>query len=161
VDPGAVKPARSKRHHYRTAISWSGATTSYAAYARDHVAGVSGKPDLPLSSDPAFRGDAGRYNPEELLVVSLSSCHMLWYLHLCAVAGIVVTAYADEAEGTMIEDTEGGRFERVTLRPRVTIAAGDAGKAAELHHEAHRLCYIANSVNFPVACEPAIAAMAI
>jgi organic hydroperoxide reductase OsmC/OhrA len=147
-----------KRHHYRASISWSDATTAYEAYARDHVARIAGKADLPLSSDPAFRGSAARYNPEELLVVSLSSCHMLWYLHLCAVAGVVVTGYTDEADGTMIEDGNAGRFERVVLRPHVTIARGDSAKAAELHHEAHRLCYIANSVNFPVDCEPVIVA---
>lgn len=152
--------AKPKHHHYRTSLAWTasaGATTSYAAYSRDHAVRIAGKPDLPMSSDPAFRGNAARHNPEELLVASLSSCHMLWYLHLCATAGIVVTDYADEAEGTMVEDANGGRFERVVLRPRVTISAGDAAKAAALHHEAHRLCYVANSVNFPVDCEPSIA----
>jgi organic hydroperoxide reductase OsmC/OhrA len=160
VDARAVSAAAPKRHHYRASLSWTasaGATTSYTAYSRDHLACAPGKPDVPLSSDPSFRGNAARYNPEELLVVSLSSCHMLWYLHLCAAAGVVVTAYADEPEGTMVEDADGGRFERVTLRPRVTISAGDAGKAAALHHEAHRRCYVANSVNFPVGCEPVIA----
>lgn len=156
--------AKAKQHHYRTSLAWTaaaGATTSYTAYSRDHVVRSAGRPDLPkpdllMSSDPAFRGNAARHNPEDLLVASLSSCHMLWYLHLCAVAGIVVTEYADEAEGVMVEDANGGRFERVTLHPRVTIAAGDAVKAAALHHEAHRLCYVANSVNFPVDCEPAV-----
>jgi organic hydroperoxide reductase OsmC/OhrA len=150
-------------HRYRTSLAWTasaGATSSYAAYSRDHVVRVDGKPDVPLSSDPAFRGNAARHNPEELLIASLSSCHMLWYLHLCADAGIVVTGYVDAAEGTVVEDaaTGGGRFERVVLRPRVTISAGDAAKAAELHHAAHRLCFIANSVNFPVDCEPVVEA---
>jgi organic hydroperoxide reductase OsmC/OhrA len=82
---------------------------------------------------------------------------MLWYLHLCSQNGIVVTRYVDEAEGTMIEDAAiGGKFERAVLRPRVTISKGDKQKAAALHHEAHRLCFIANSVNFPVDCEPTI-----
>ena len=155
--------AKAKHHHYRTSLAWTaaaGATTSYTAYSRDHVVRSAGRSDLLMSSDPAFRGDAARHNPEELLVASLSSCHLLWYLHLCADAVIVVTEYADEAEGTMIEDTNGGRFERVVLRPRVTIAAGDAAKAAALHDAAHRLCYIANSVNFPVDCEPQIKSVA-
>jgi organic hydroperoxide reductase OsmC/OhrA len=158
VDARPLNPA-PKRHHYRTALAWNsegGATTSYRAYSRDHTVHIDGKPDLAMSSDPAFRGSAARHNPEDLLVASLSSCHMLWYLHLCAVAGIMVTAYADEAEGAMIEDANGGRFERVVLHPRVTISAGDPAKAAELHHEAHRQCYVANSVNFPVLCEPVI-----
>jgi organic hydroperoxide reductase OsmC/OhrA len=147
-----------KRHHYRASVDWQGAgTTSYKAYSRDHVIAAEGKPEIPGSSDPGFRGDAKRYNPEDLLVASISSCHMLWYLHLCAVNGVVVTRYRDEAEGTMVEDADGGgRFERVTLHPRVTIAAGDEEKARALHAEAHRLCFIANSVNFPVDVEPVI-----
>ncbi|MCZ7642373.1 MAG: OsmC family protein [Pseudorhodoplanes sp.] len=109
------------------------------------------------SADPGFRGDPALHNPEDLLVASLASCHMLWYLGLCARAGIAVTHYSDEAEGTMIEDAaKGGRFERVTLRPRVTIKAGDPDKARALHREAHRQCFIANSVNFPVDCEPSV-----
>jgi organic hydroperoxide reductase OsmC/OhrA len=121
------------------------------------VISAAGKPDLPASSDPNFRGNPACYNPEELLVAALSSCHMLWYLHLCSAAGIVVTAYHDEAEGDLLDEgMKGGRFERVTLRPRITIAAGDPDKARALHRDAHRLCFIASSVNFPVACEPAI-----
>jgi organic hydroperoxide reductase OsmC/OhrA len=145
-----------RRHQYRASVAWDGAgTTSYKAYSRDHGIAAPGKPEIPASSDPAFRGDAKRYNPEDLLVASISSCHMLWYLHLCAVNGVVVTRYRDDAEGTMIEDPKiGGRFERVVLRPHVTIAAGDQEKARALHAEAHRLCFVANSVNFPVDCEP-------
>src|SRR5215467_13286796 len=125
---------------------------SYRAYGRDHVLSGPGKPDLPCSSDPAFRGDASRYNPEELLVLSLSSCHMLWYLHLCSVNGIVVTEYRDEASGEMAENADGsGQFAKVVLRPVVTLRAGsDEGKARELHHQAHEMCFIARSVNFPV-----------
>ena len=111
---------------------------------------------IPGSSDPAFRGDPARYNPEELLVASLSSCHMLWYLHLCSVGRIVVTAYADRAEGTMIEEADGGgRFKGVMLKPEITVKPGtDLAKARALHAEAHKLCFIARSVNFPVAHEP-------
>ena len=107
-------------------------------------------------ADPAFRGDATRHNPEELFVASLSSCHMLWYLHLCAVNGIVVTGYVDDPIGKMEESAKGsGRFTDVLLRPQVTIGAGGDVKLAErLHEEAHKFCFIANSVNFPVRCEP-------
>jgi organic hydroperoxide reductase OsmC/OhrA len=153
-----------KTHTYKSSLTWTGdlgkGTSSYKAYSRDHVFSGGGKPDLPGSSDPAFRGDAHRYNPEDLLVASLSSCHMLWYLHLCAEAGINVLAYRDEAVGTMVEDAaRGGYFTRVVLHPKVTIArGGDPAKARELHHAAHEKCFIANSVNFPVACEPQIAA---
>src|SRR5262245_26003362 len=151
-----------KTHTYACSTTWTGnlgkGTSGYTAYSRDHVHSAPGKPDLLGSSDPAFRGDARRYNPEELLVAALSSCHMLWYLHLCADGGVTVLAYKDEASGTMVENpAKGGYFTQVTLRPRVTVAAGsDAAKARKLHNAAHEKCYIANSVNFPVACEPEI-----
>jgi organic hydroperoxide reductase OsmC/OhrA len=114
------------------------------------------KPSIPGSSDPNFNGDRTRWNPEELLVASLSACHKLWYLHLCAKAGLVVTSYVDRAEGIMVEDDDGGgRFRRVVLRPAVRFARGaDLERARALHAEAHRLCFIANSVNFSVEHEP-------
>jgi len=151
-----------KTHTYVCTTTWTGntgkGTPSYTGYSRDHLYAFPGKPDLPGSSDPAFRGDARRYNPEELLVAALSSCHMLWYLHLCAVGGISVLAYRDEATGTLQEDAErGGFFTSVVLRPKVTIArGGDPDKARALHQPAHQKCFIANSVNFPVTCEPEI-----
>ncbi|GAA1193742.1 OsmC family protein [Mycolicibacterium alvei] len=146
-------------------MTWTGntgsGTSGYRDYAREHdVTGVDtpGKPTLLGSADPAFRGDSQRWNPEELLVVSLSQCHMLWYLALCAREGIIVTAYTDRPAGTMSENAEGsGVFTDVTLRPQVTITDGErVGEATDLHHEAHRMCFIANSVNFPVAAEPTI-----
>jgi organic hydroperoxide reductase OsmC/OhrA len=113
-----------------------------------------GKPVIAASSDATFRGDRARWNPEELLLAALSSCHQLAYLHLCAVAGIVVVDYVDHAEGWMEETADGGgQFTRVMLRPKVTIAGGDPAKAKELHHEAHERCFIARSVNFPVENE--------
>ncbi|OHC63677.1 MAG: peroxiredoxin [Rhodocyclales bacterium GWA2_65_20] len=151
-----------KQHTYATRTEWTGnlgeGTANYRAYARDHVITAAGRPDLPGSSDPAFRGDGARWNPEDLLVASLSSCHMLWYLHLCAQAGIAVLGYHDDAVGTMVEDADGGgRFTQAVLRPVATLAAGgDAAKAAALHEKAHRLCFIANSVNFPVSIEPTV-----
>jgi organic hydroperoxide reductase OsmC/OhrA len=146
-------------HRYTIQLAWTGnrgeGTSSYRSYERSHVISVPGKPSIPGSSDPAFRGDRARYNPEELLVASLSGCHMLWYLHLCADAGIVVTHYADEAVGTMVETADGGgHFTEVVLRPAVVIApGGDVEHARQLHHRAHELCFIASSVNFPVRCE--------
>ena len=118
---------------------------------------ASGKPDITGSSDPNFRGDAARWNPEDLLVASLSACHQLWYLHLCSTNDIVVTAYTDHAGGEMALAADGGgEFTSVTLHPHVTIQSGDAAKARALHHEAHRLCFIARSVSFPVDCQPTI-----
>lgn len=152
----------ANQHTYTTTTRWTGndgsGTSSYRAYRRDHDVVAGGKAPIACSSDPAFRGDRTRYNPEELLVASLSACHMLWYLHLCAVSGVVVTGYVDTASGTMDESTDGsGQFSSVVLRPAVRIAAGsDAGAAAELHHKAHEMCFIARSVNFPVRCEPEV-----
>jgi organic hydroperoxide reductase OsmC/OhrA len=151
-----------REHHYSTTVEWTGnlgsGTSDYRAYSRDHVIGADHKPAIPGSSDTAFRGDRARWNPEDLLLASLSTCHMLWYLHLAADNAIVVTAYTDRAEGVMAEQLDGaGRFTRVVLRPAVTISAGsDPERAAALHHAAHEKCFIANSVNFPVACEPQI-----
>ena len=152
----------AKQHLYTPRTEWTGnlgeGTAGYRAYSRDHGISAAAKPEIPGSSDPAFRGDATRWNPEDLLVASLSSCHMLWYLHLCAQAKIIVSDYRDEAVGTMIEDEGGGgRFAAAVLRPVAILAAGgDAAKAAALHEKAHRLCFIANSVNFPVAVEPTV-----
>lgn len=150
----------AKQHHYALTIEWTGdvgdGTRSYRTYERSHRISVGNKPDILASSDPAFRGDRTRYNPEELLVASLSSCHMLSYLHLCAVAGVVVVEYADEATGIMEETPDGGgHFTEVTLNPMVVVTeAAMVNKANELHHQANKLCFIANSCNFPVHHKP-------
>jgi organic hydroperoxide reductase OsmC/OhrA len=141
---------------------WTGndgaGTTNYKSYRRDHVYRIDGKPELPGSSDPNFRGDPSRYNPEELLVAALSSCHMLWYLHLCAVNNVNVLSYEDEASGLMQENADGsGQFVSVDLRPRVKVSAdSDLAKATELHDQVHQLCFLARSVNFPVHAYPTI-----
>jgi organic hydroperoxide reductase OsmC/OhrA len=152
----------TREHAYSISVRWTGntgtGTSGFRDYKRDHEISASGKPTIPASSDPAFRGDKARYNPEELLVASLSACHMLWYLHLCADAGIVVAEYHDAAIGAMIETEDGGgRFTQVTLRPVVKVAGKvDSELARRLHEQAHHLCFIANSVNFPVLCEPSL-----
>jgi organic hydroperoxide reductase OsmC/OhrA len=155
----------SKVHRYTVTNRWTGdlgsGTSAYTAYSRNHELDAAAKVEpIPCSSDPVFRGDPSRYNPEELLVGALSACHMLVLLHLCADARIVVTGYSDEAEGEMIERPDGsGEFTRVVLRPRMAIA--DPARIADaiaLHHRAHELCFIARSVNFPVEHEPVIEA---
>jgi organic hydroperoxide reductase OsmC/OhrA len=154
----------AKTHTYETVVTWTGnrgtGTSSYRDYDRDNDISAEGRVPIAGSSDPAFRGDPSRWNPEQLLVVALSQCHMLWYLHLCAVNGVTVTSYVDHAMGVMEEDAEGsGRFTSVTLRPAVVVASGDmAVRAGELHGKANRMCFVANSVNFPVHHEPAITA---
>ena len=149
-----------RKHHYQVTVTWTGdrgeGTSSYRAYTRDHLIEAEGKPTIPGSSDPHFRGDKSRWNPEELLLGALSACHKMSYLHFCAVFGVVVTGYIDHAEGTMEEDgKDGGSFTEVILRPRITITAdSDVDMARRLHHTAHEKCFIASSVNFPVRCEP-------
>jgi organic hydroperoxide reductase OsmC/OhrA len=149
----------AREHTYTVRVSWTGnlglGTQNYRAYSRAHEIIAAGKPPLPGSSDPAFRGDPSCYNPEELLVASLAACHMLWYLHLCAQAGIVVTSYRDEPLGRLAEEAGGGgRFTEVLLQPKVGLEKGaDRNLAARLHKRAHELCFIASSVNFPVRCD--------
>lgn len=152
---------RARTHRYRVDVLWTGnrgtGTDGYRNYSRNHVIRVPGKPDLPGSADPTFRGDTTRYNPEDMLVAALSTCHMLSYLHMATVAGVVVTDYNDAAEGRMETEGDGGRFVEVVLRPVVTISAtSDPASAEAVHHDAHHACFIANSVNFPVRCEPRI-----
>jgi organic hydroperoxide reductase OsmC/OhrA len=151
----------NRPHRYRVEVVWTGnrgtGTDGYRNYSRNHVIRVPGKPDLAGSSDPTFRGDATRHNPEDMLVAALSTCHMLSYLHMATVAGVVVTDYTDAAEGSMVTEGDGGRFTEVVLRPVVVItAASDPLKAEAAHEAAHHACFIANSVNFPVRCEPRI-----
>lgn len=148
-------------HHYALEIEWTGnrgtGTSDYKSYGRDHVVRAEGKPSIDGSSDRSFRGDATRWNPEELLLAALSQCHMLSYLHVAASNGIVVTSYVDAATGTMEQTHDGGgHFTSATLRPVVTISAGDLALATELHHEASEKCFIAASVNFPVVHEPVV-----
>jgi organic hydroperoxide reductase OsmC/OhrA len=147
-------------HHYKATTTWVGnkgkGTKDYKSYDRDHDISIEGKPALLCSSDPSFRGNKARQNPEELLVASLSGCHMLWYLHLCAVNGVVVTAYTDEAHGVMEENKDGsGQFREVVLQPIVTVTHENmVAKANALHHEANEMCFIARSVKFPVVHKP-------
>jgi len=155
----------TREHHYRIRTTWTGnlgpGTSDYCAYSRDHDIKIAGKSaPLPGSSDAAFRGDPARYTPEELLVASLSACHMLWFLHLCADAGIVVTEYEDAASGEMHENADGsGEFISVTLRPRAVITnSARIADGMALHSRAHDLCFIARSVNFPVQHQPVVVA---
>lgn len=151
-----------KSHKYKATIKWTGnkgqGTSGYRNYDRSHTISIGNKIDLLGSSDAAFRGDSSKHNPEDLLLSSLSACHMLWYLHLCAEAGVVVTDYKDDATGIMSERENGsGRFIQVTLHPHVTVMNAEMkDKAMQLHHEANEFCFIANSVNFPINHQPII-----
>ncbi|MBC5811241.1 MAG: OsmC family protein [Candidatus Eremiobacteraeota bacterium] len=152
---------RAREHAYETRVVWSGAsqgpTTSYAAYSRAHTIEADGKPSLAGSADPVFRGDASLWNPEEMLVAALSTCHLLSYLALCALEGIAVTAYRDRATGIMSEMSGAGKFVSVVLRPEVEIDDERVERATALHEKAHAQCFIANSVNFPVEHQAVVA----
>lgn len=146
-------------HQYTLEVRWTGntgeGTKDYGSYERSYVISSDGKPDIAGSADPNYRGDGTRWNPEDLLVASLSACHKLWFLHLAAVNGIVVTAYADEPLGTLNAGRDGsGEFTSVVLRPQITLGDPSLADGADaLHHEAHEKCFIARSVNFPVTVE--------
>lgn len=149
-----------REHYYRVTVEWTGnkgqGTENYKAYNRQFRVMAEAKADIAGSSDPAFLGDADRWNPEEMLLASTSACHKLWYLHLCAEAGIRVESYLDQPEGTMTEARQ-GRFTQIVLKPQITLRAGDdIALAHALHHQAHEQCFIANSLNFPVLCEAQI-----
>ena len=149
-------------HRYRLQATWTGnrgsGTAGYREYDRSTTIEIDGKPIMQASADKPFRGDPSRWNPEDMLLASLSQCHLLSYLHACVEAGVVVVAYRDEASGLMVEDGRGGaRFTEVILRPHVTIADASMTDAAMAAHEqAHAWCFIANSVNFPVLHKPKI-----
>ncbi|MBP2619268.1 OsmC family protein [Chryseobacterium jejuense] len=151
-----------KNHHYKTTIQWTGnkgnGTSSYRDYERSHTISVENKTVIEGSSDPAFRGDSTKHNPEDIFLSSLSSCHMLWYLHFCSEAGIIVMDYIDEATGIMEETANGsGHFTEVTLYPTVIVSDESMmEKAKELHHKANEFCFIANSVNFTVKHIPTV-----
>ncbi|MCJ0741341.1 OsmC family protein [Pedobacter montanisoli] len=149
----------AKQHLYKTNLTWEGnkgsGTMDYRSYDRDFKVEVEGKAPLSGSSDSIFLGDKTKHNPEDLLLASVSSCHMLWYLHLCAENGVVVIEYQDNAVGTMIESADGsGKFSEITLNPLVVISKKEhKDLALRLHKEANKKCFIANSLNFPVKHE--------
>lgn len=152
----------AKEHHYRLNTTWTGnsgtGTSNYRSYERSLSISIENKVDILGTSDTAFNSDKTKHNPEELLLASISSCHMLWYLHLCSEAGVTVLSYTDEATGTMIEPADGpGHFTEVVLHPDIKVSdASMIQKAKDLHQRANKLCYIANSCNFPILHKPTI-----
>ncbi len=149
-------------HRYALTVTWTGntgdGTSTYRGYRRTHTVTAVGPPELPGSADRTFHGDRDRWNPEQLLLAALSQCHLLSYLHVCVDAGVVVTDYVDRATGSMRTDADGsGRFTEVVLHPAVTVDDDTMVETAtQAHHRAHELCFIANSVNFPVRHEPVV-----
>lgn len=146
-------------HHYEVSLTWNGnrgtGTSGYKDYGRNHTLSAPGKHDIEGSADKSFFGDVERWNPEELLIAALSQCHMLSFLHVAADAGVVVTAYRDHASGTLTVNADGGgRMTEVRLAPEVEVAGALPPSMDGLHHRASELCFIANSVNFPVTHSP-------
>ncbi|MEZ5211498.1 OsmC family protein [Gordonia sp. (in: high G+C Gram-positive bacteria)] len=142
-------------HRYALTATWLGnrgsGTSGYRDYDRTVRLESAGRPDLVVSADPSFRGDAGRWNPEDMLLAALAECHLLSYLHACVARGVVVTSYTDDATAVMRTEGNGGRFTSATLRPRVVVAEESMiDDALAAHDDAHEWCFIANSVNFPV-----------
>lgn len=150
----------TQAHDFEAKIVWTGnrgeGTRDYRAYDRTWEVQTPGKTAIKCSNDPRLGGDPALHNPEDMLIAALSSCHMLWYLHLASEAGVTVLAYEDVPLGHGESEPSGaGRFVGATLRPRVTVAAGtDLVRADSLHHEIHKVCFIARSVAFPVQIEP-------
>ncbi|WEV48395.1 OsmC family protein [Acinetobacter sp. ESL0695] len=148
-------------HYYNVSITWEGnlgeGTTSYKAYQRDFKITHPHKPTILGSADPAYLGDKSRWNPEDLMLSAASACHKLWYLHLCAINGIHIVAYTDDAEAEM-EDyhpIKRGHITQICLNPRITLKQGaNLELAKKLHDLAHHECMVANSVNFPIYCKP-------
>jgi organic hydroperoxide reductase OsmC/OhrA len=153
-------------HRYALTVTWTGntgeGTSTYRGYRRTHQVTAEGPPELLGSADRTFHGDRERWNPEQLLLASLAQCHMLSYLHTCVEAGVVVTHYVDRPTGSMRTETDGsGRFTEVVLRPEVIVADDTMVESAiKAHHRANELCFIANSVNFPVRHEPSVRSLA-
>lgn len=150
-----------KTHRYAARLVWDGnrgdGTKSYATYGREYRIAIDGKSELAGSADPIFKGVANRHNPEDLFIASISSCHLLTYLALCAKNRISVVSYEDDASGTLsLTPDGGGKFDEVLLRPRVTIESGDLDLAIRLHQDAHRFCFIANSCSCPIRNEPTV-----
>ncbi|WP_108882559.1 OsmC family protein [Anderseniella sp. Alg231-50] len=154
----------ANNHTYTSRVEWTGntgeGTRTYKGYERTWDIAVPGKPVIHCSNDPLLGGDPTLMNPEDLLISALSACHMLWYLHLASVDKITVLSYRDDpvAQGENMPDGS-GRFLNATLRPHITVEAGcDLVRAHDIHHDIHKYCFIARSVNFPVSCEPVMTA---
>jgi organic hydroperoxide reductase OsmC/OhrA len=147
-------------HNYKLATKWTGnqgtGTSNYKDFVRSYNIQIENKADILGSSDPEFRGDKTKHNPEELLLASVSSCHMLWYLHFCAENKIIVTDYVDNATAILEETEDGnGKFSSITLNPSITITEKSMVElATELHKKANEFCFVANSLNLKVDHKP-------
>ena len=144
------------QHEYVSSIRWTGnrgpGNKEYRGYDRTWDIVTPGKPVINCSNDPMLGGNPALPNPEDLLLSCLSSCHMLWYLHLACTSGVVVLGYEDSSLGIGETEKSGaGRFVSAVLRPKILLAPGSDPQVADaIHHRIHEYCFIARSVNFPV-----------
>ena len=146
-------------HRYRSQLRWKGSTgVGYESYDRTHRVGLPPtEGELRLSSDPAFLGDLALSNPEQLLVVSASSCQLLMFLAIAARSRVDVLAYQDDAEAIMPEDEKPMRITEIVLRPRIVVAPGaDVAKVERMVVKAHEGCFIANTLNAKMSVDPVI-----
>jgi len=147
------------KHLFKAEANWTSSPNPEQSaskfYSKSHKIVIEGKPVLNVSAAKAFKGDPELYNPEDLLLSSLVSCHMMSYLYVCSQNGIEILEYSDNAEATLEVSPDGsGRFVEVVLKPKVKISNPDkTDLALELHTKANQLCFIANSCNFPVLHE--------
>ena len=153
----------SDNHHFEATVRWPAESTQKLppdpAFSRNAILGSPGHADVPGSAPTVFGGDATRYNPEELVTLALAHCHMLTYLALAAKKRVAVLAYEDRATVELGKDPVSGKMKLLSaqLRPKVTVARGtDVNEALAMHAKAHEYCFVANSVNFPVANAPEI-----
>lgn len=148
-----------KEFTYETTVTWTGndgSGTAESSYGRDNEVASHSLPTIPGSAPAEFGGDGVSWTPEELLVGAVSQCHLLTYLFQCSRHGIVVESYVDDAVGTLEVDRSGGQFSRFTLRPAVTISAGDPEVAERLHADAHAACFVGRSLSSEVVIEPTV-----
>ncbi|MBL0141904.1 MAG: OsmC family protein [Betaproteobacteria bacterium] len=151
----------SDNHTFEATLTWPADPAQKLppdpAFSRNAVLASPGHPPFPGSAPTVFGGEATRYNPEELVTLALAHCHMLTYLSLAAKKRVAVLAYEDRATCVLGKDAASGKMKILSaqLRPRVTVARGtDLNEATAMHAKAHEYCFIASSVNFPVAHEP-------
>lgn len=142
-------------HTYVSTLHWTGRTENYETYSRQHQLTLSGT-TVAVSADSAFRGDGTLPNPEQLVVAAASSCQLLSFLAVAALADVEVLEYQDEAEGVMAGDQRPLRLTNIVLRPRIVVQGATAERVEKLLHKAHSQCYIANSLTTDVTLEPVI-----
>lgn len=148
-----------KEHNFNIDLTWTPLKQkfTYKDYSRQYIVRSIGKPDFVGTAAPEFMGSKYHYNPEEMLIMSLSACHMLSYLAYASNSKVEVLSYHDKAEGILHQEDKIFKFKEIILKPSMSISKDtNLERAQSLHDKAHGACFIANSINFPVIIEPLI-----